>query len=413
MSLLDLIRRRPQERKVISLADNYNFSYYGGYTQSKAMKLSTVYRCVEIISNSIAQLPLESFLVDKNGYKKRAKDHPSYYLLNKKPNKNMNRYTFIKLMVTNMLLNGNAYAYIRRNDRGDAVELIPLNPLLVEIQVTPDGLIYNTPLADKPIPDEDMIHILNFSYDGINGVSTIQHAADTLGLAYASEAQAKGFFKGGANLSGYLKIDGPLTPKQKEDNKRAWQQSFSPEVGEPGSVAVLEGNMSYTPVQVNPVDSQLLESREFNVIEICRFFGVSPVKCFDLSKSSYSTIEATQLAFLTDSLQPEIEKYELEFECKLFRPSERDIMDVRFDTAILLRTDKASLANYWSTLFNMGALQPNDIRLELDLPPIEGGDNAFLNLAMAPIKDIEEKARLEINTQQNNNNGIQDRPEQQ
>jgi len=82
--------------------------------------------------------------------------------------------------------------------------------------------------------------------------------------------------------------------------------------------------MTYEPITVNPEDSQLLETREFNVVDICRFFGVSPVKAFDLSHSSYSTVEATNLSFLTDTLSPMLEKIELEFERKLYKPSERD-----------------------------------------------------------------------------------------
>lgn len=118
---------------------------------------------------------------------------------------------------------------------------------------------------------------------------------------------------------------------------------------------------------MNPADSQLLETRQFNVIDICRVFGVSPVKAFDLSKSSYSTVEATNLSFLTDTLSPLIEKIELEFERKLYKPSEKESIDVRFDTARLLRADKQSLANYYNTLFNIGVVSANDIRRELDM----------------------------------------------
>lgn len=116
--------------------------------------------------------------------------------------------------------------------------------------------------------------------------------------------------------------------------------AFNPNYGSPNGVAVLEGNFTFEPITVNPSDAQLLETRQFNVVDICRFFGVSPVKAFDLSKSSYSTVEATELAFLTDTLSPLLEKIELEFERKLYKPNEKDSIDVRFDTAMLLRADK-------------------------------------------------------------------------
>nr|DAT69098.1 MAG TPA: portal protein [Caudoviricetes sp.] len=154
--------------------------------------------------------------------------------------------------------------------------------------------------------------------------------------------------------------------------------AFSPATGTPNGVAVLEGNLAFEPITVNPTDAQLLETRQFNVVDICRFFGVSPVKAFDLTKSSYSTVEATNLSFLTETLSPLLEKIELEFERKLYKPSEKDSIDVRFDTATLLRADKQSLANYYQTLFNIGVVSPNDIRKQLDLPAMEGGDNTFV-----------------------------------
>lgn len=144
--------------------------------------------------------------------------------------------------------------------------------------------------------------------------------------------------------------------------------------------------MTFAPITVNPADAQLLETRQFNVVDICRFFGVSPVKAFDLSKSSYSTVEATNLSFLTDTLSPLIEKIELEFERKLYKPSEKETIDVRFDTARLLRADKQSLANYYNSLFNIGVVSANDIRKELDMQAIEGGDTYFVQCNLSNIQ---------------------------
>lgn len=150
--------------------------------------------------------------------------------------------------------------------------------------------------------------------------------------------------------------------------------------------------MEFQPVTVSPADAQLLETRQFNVIDVCRFFGVSPVKAFDLSKSSYSTVEATQLAFLTDTLSPMLEKIELEFERKIYKPSERESIDVRFDTSVLLRADKASLASYYNQLFQIGAITPNEIRKALDLPALENGDQSFVQVNTMTLKNaVKEK----------------------
>ena len=107
-----------------------------------------------------------------------------------------------------------------------------------------------------------------------------------------------------------------------------------------------------------------------------------------MSSSSYSTIEASQLAFLTDTIAPLIEKIELEFARKLFVGAEQDNMIVKFDTSVILRTDKQSLASYYNTLFNIGVISPNEIRKTLDLQPVEGGDNHYLQVNITTMDKI-------------------------
>ena len=394
-------KKRPETVEERSSTFDYLMYNTGAnYGTSKAMLLSTVYRCVEVISDSVAQLPLEPYKIDGNGYRLKFTTHPTYRILNKEPNNRMTRFTFIKTLVVSTLLKGNGFAYIERDNKGNATALHYIPSELVTI-VPPttigDNVLYNVTGFGNSIEACNMIHILNFSYDGITGISTLSHAKNTLGLALDSESHASGFFKGGANLAGILTVQSTLTSKQKQDLKTSWQTAFSPSTGQPNGVAVLEGNMEFKPITVNPSDAQLLETREFNVIDICRFFGVSPVKAFDLSKSSYSTVEATNLSFLTDTLSPLLEKIELEFERKIYKPSEKESIDVRFDTSRLLRADKQSLATYYSTLFNIGVVSPNEIRREIDLPSIDGGDNHFVQVNLMEVN----KAALNVPTSKN------------
>ena len=404
-------RKQPEVKEERgSFSDYLLYNGSTAYTTDKSMLLSAVYRCVEVISDSVAQLPLEPYKIDSKGYKVKFTSHPTYKLLNKEPNQRMTRFTFIKTLIVSTLLRGNGYAYIERDGKGDAMALHLIPTELVTI-INPKTLkepIKYGIAGLGTIESKDMIHILNFSYDGVVGISTLQHARHSLGLATDSESHAAGFFKGGANIAGILKADGHLAPDQKQQIKQAWMMAFNPNYGTPNGVALLEGNFTFEPISVNPSDAQLLETRQFNVVDICRFFGVSPVKAFDLSKSSYSTVEATELAFLTDTLSPLLEKIELEFERKLYKPSEKDSIDVRFDTAMLLRADKQSLANYYQTLFNIGVVSPNDIRKQLDMPAIEGGDNTFVQVniqtlekALSPNPDntntIKEKTNLTDN----------------
>ena len=164
----------------------------------------------------------------------------------------------------------------------------------------------------------------------------------------------------------------------------------------------------------DPSDAQLLESREFSVVEICRFFGVSPNMCFDLTHASYNNSEMAELSFLNDTLRPLLTKIETELETKLF-PGQTDY-DIKFDVNEMLRTDQKSHAEYLTKMFNLGVLSPNEIRRELDMEEIEGGDIHVAQINLTSIKNLETinataDNRLkeeELNTDNNQENNDQE-----
>lgn len=411
MSLFSWFKKEKPVEERSMFGDYLLYNSASTYTNNKAMLLSAVYRCTEVISDSVAQLPLEPYRIDSDGCKIKFTSHPTYNLLNREPNKNMSKFTFLKTMVVSMLLTGNAYALIDRDEKGNAKALYYIPTELVTIlkpQNITDTISYSITGMKNVVEDCNMIHILNFTSDGYEGVSTLTYARKTLGLAMDAEANAEGFFKGGANVAGILKSNAPLTTKQKESLKSSWNSAFNGNTGTPNGVAVLDADLDFQAVTVNPSDAQLLETRQFNVIDICRFFGVSPVKAFDLTKSSYNTIEQMQLAFLTDTLQPLLEKFEGEFQRKLYKPSEKDNVVVRFSTAPLLRADKQSQANYYNTLFQMGVMTINEIRQELDLPHLENGNTSFVQVNVQTLKTATSDKPDNTNTikEKLNNNSV-------
>lgn len=411
MSLFSWFKKEKPVEERSMFGDYLLYNSASTYANNKAMLLSAVYRCTEVISDSVAQLPLEPYRIDSDGCKIKFTSHPTYNLLNREPNKNMSKFTFLKTMVVSMLLTGNAYALIDRDEKGNAKALYYIPTELVTIlkpQNITDTISYSITGMKNVVEDCNMIHILNFTSDGYEGVSTLTYARKTLGLAMDAEANAEGFFKGGANVAGILKSNAPLTTKQKESLKSSWNSAFNGNTGTPNGVAVLDADLDFQAVTVNPSDAQLLETRQFNVIDICRFFGVSPVKAFDLTKSSYNTIEQMQLAFLTDTLQPLLEKFEGEFQRKLYKPSEKDNVVVRFSTAPLLRADKQSQANYYNTLFQMGVMTINEIRQELDLPHLENGNTSFVQVNVQTLKTATSNKPDNTNTikEKLNNNSV-------
>ncbi|MFT4168214.1 MAG: phage portal protein [Dysgonomonas sp.] len=387
-------------REVVASGYTGNSLFLG--SRENAMLLSTVYRCVDVISDSVAQLPLETFSIDTEGFKRPFINHPIYSLMNDEPNEDMTRFTFFKTMVASILLRGNAYAYIERDFRGNTVQLIYLQDHQVSIEwiLDTDGVKrkrYRIVGFKELVEPKDMIHFLNFSYDGIIGVSTLTHARQSLGIATDSEAHAAKFFKGGANMAGIMTIEGTrVNTDQKQQNYDEWSKRTDPITGNSNGIVILEGNMKYQPISINPRDSQLLESRKFNVVDVCRFFSVSPVKAFDLTEANYSTVEATQLAFLTDTVAPILVKIELELQRKLFKNSEKGKVRIEFNTSGFLRADKAAQGTYLNAMFQIGAMTPNEIRRENNLPKVEYGDNAFVQVNIQTLERASKNNDIEI-----------------
>ena len=376
--------QRKEEENVFGLALNYNG--WSTYKTSQSLALSAVYRCVEVITNGVASLPVKLYRTDEKGFKYEMHNNLSF-ILSKKPTGKINAFTFYKLIVKDILLQGNAYALILRNGKGEIIGLQYIQAGLVSPIDRGDRIEYQVTGIKGFVRQEDILHFMNYTDNGVYGISVLTHARRTLGIADYGENASENFYKSGGCTTGFLKFDGPSSGKQREEILSAWNQATGGVRNQPNGIPVLPANVNYTQLSVNPADAQLLESREFSVVEICRFFGVSPTKCFDLTHASYNNSEMAELAFLNDTLRPLLTKIEMEMETKLFKPEEG--YDIKFDVSELLRTDKKSQAEYFTKMFNLGVLSPNDIRKELDMDEIEGGDIHCAQINLTSIKNLE------------------------
>lgn len=362
---------------------NENLNYVSNYSESlnfssllnqySAMNISAVYRAVEIISDSVAMLPVRIKQVDAT-HKEEIATHPLNVIFQ---NNTLTKYNLMKLLIQSVLLKGNGFAYIERGADGTVTNLrfLQSNDVIINYDKAKDKLYYTSPIiGTKKIEPCNMIHLIKNTYDGVNGISVLSFATRSVKLANNTENSANSFFTNGCNLSGVLTVQGQLNDKQRADIRSSWNQAYA---NGGNGLAVLQGNMDYKPIQLSAQDSQMLQSRQFNVQDIARFFGISPVLLGDLTHSSYSTIEATQNQFLLHTLQPYITMCEEEFTRKLFKPSEKNLV-VNLDETALLKTDKTALAQYYGSLLDKGVLCVNEVRKELGYSPIEGGDKHLI-----------------------------------
>lgn len=373
MGLFNFGKKRDVEERKLNYVQTWSDGLIFSELENKynSMNISAVYRAVEIISDSVAMLPVKIKMTKE---KDELENHPLNMVFY---NSKLTKYNLIKLLIQSVLLKGNGFAYIHRAEDGTPTELQFLNSSDVQIywDKNKQKLYYTSNvIGSKKIEPINMIHLVKNSYDGVNGLSVISYGARAIKLANNTENSANNFFTNGCNLSGVLTVQGQLTDEQRANIRSSWNQAYSR--GGNG-LAVLQGNMDYKPIQLSAADSQLLESRLFNVQDIARFFGISPVLLGDLSHSSYSTIEATQQMFLLHTLQPYITMCEEEFTRKLVKPSEVGI-EVNLDETALLKTDKTALANYYGSLLDKGVLCINEVRKELGYAEIEGGDKHII-----------------------------------
>lgn len=345
---------------------------FGTYFVSRsAMSLSAVYRCVELISDAVAMLPIRV----KQG-NAVVENHSLYRVFDNRDNL-INKYNLIKLLIQSVLLRGNGFCYVERNGDGSVRSLRYLESGDVSI-------VYNKPtnqlhyvaptVTNKRIEPINMIHLVKNTYDGINGISVVSYADGTLKLAKSAENSSENFYAKGGNLSGVLTVQGQLNAQQRQDIINNWNTAYS---GGGQGIAVLQGNMTYQPVQVNAHDAQLIEARQYNVKDIARFFGVSPSLLGDTTGSSYNSIEAEQQAFILHTVMPYVTLIENEFSKKLLKGTESDFK-IDLDETYLLRADKAATANYLTSLVNNGIMTRNEARKQIGLEAVDGGDELII-----------------------------------
>lgn len=359
------------------------FDYNPYQVRNNAMGLSAVYRATEIISDSIAILPIKIKINNQN-HKEELSNHPLNLIFSDKNGGIISKYNLIKLLIQSVLLRGNGFAYIQRANDGTVINIRFLESSDVTIQYNKqkNELFYlSNVIGSRRIEPINMIHLLKNSYDGVNGVSVISYASRTLNISNYTEESSKDFYEKGMNLKGIIKFNSVRNYNQENDFRNQWVEANK--MGNSG-IAVIPHDVTFQPISVNASDAQLIETRGFNLQEIARFFGISPILLGDLSHSGYNSIEATQQQFLINTLQPYITMLESEFNRKLLKPSEANL-SINLDETYLLRTDKTAQASYYNTLLSSGVLCINEVRREMGLSPIEGGDKHII--AYSKIED--------------------------
>jgi len=394
MGLLDFFRSEKRNNNFLNANSSFTFGGAANRTSvttDSSMTFSAVFACVRIISESIASLPVRVYRVETDGDKIEELAHPVNRLLTRKPNDFMTTYTFLDVLMNNLLLEGNSYFYIERDSTARPIGLIPIKNQHVKVINHEGQIFYDVKDYDLAIRKEDMLHFFNLSFNGYEGTSVIGSQKTTIGTSIASNDTANSYLGNSSQIGGIIKHPGKLSKEAVARLRTSWSQSTSGSFVA-GKTAILEEGMTFEQSKINANDYQLLETRRFQIEEIARIFKVPLSLIGHLEKAAnYSSIEALSIDFVRFTLQPYLVLIEQELNRKLFRENELDNYFVRLDSKGLLRGDSAARATYYREMSAIGVLSINEIRRMEDLNRIgDEGDTHYYPLNFAPIGQTEE-----------------------
>lgn len=363
--------------------------------QQNALQVGAAYACVRLLSDTIAALPTDTF-VRLNGDRVPYRPRPAWVMEPDGPGSS--RIDYIQQVVVSMLLSHGAVIHVLRGGNGDVVALVPLDPTRVEVRRNAQTRQreYLIDGGSAILLQSDVLYIPEMRRPGsLKGVSRIEEARQTLGLAKALDEFASRYFSNGANTSGLIEYPGNLTQEQAKDLVDAFEAGHKGlrKAHRPG---VLSGGATFTKTGSDAEQAQMLQSRQFAVEEIARIFRVPPsmIGLNTPGAMSYASVEHNAIQWVRYSLLPLVSKIE-EAHSRLL-PGD---VFIRMNMDGLLRGDSATQASVFSTALQAGYMSVNDVRRLMDMRPVDGGDVPrvpLANIAVASAGIVEERERVEM-----------------
>lgn len=344
-------------------------------TAKQALQASTALACARVVALGMAQVPFK--LYQEQGRKRLpAVDHPLYELLYLKPNDWQTSFDLRSQIGLHLMLCGQGFVW-KNTVGGKIVELLPFEPGVVEVKREGWSLRYWVTMEGgqrQEIPASEMWHIRGPSWNGWQGLDVVRLAREAIGLSLAAEDHGSRMFANGLATPGVLHSDSVINP----DQRTALRESI--EKAQTGSnkwrLLLTWGGLKYTPSAATNDQAQFLETRRFQVEEVCRALGVMPIMVYHSDKTAtYASAEAMFKAHLVHTMGPWYTCLEQSSAVNLLTSRERaDGFYPKFTVNALMHANAKDKGEYITKMFNVGALSPNEIRAMDELDPYEGGD---------------------------------------
>lgn len=367
-------------------------------SHDSAMRVSTVYQCVTLLANSVAQVPLKVYRRGVDGSREEDRDHPLYRLLHDKPNSVHTSYEWRQIMQSHLALRGNAYSFLNKvGTKQRIAEIIPLHPDGVTVK-TDDFMRpryeYSDGSGQKVTYDASQIlHLRNLSMgsDFVKGISPIRLHRESIGTAMAANNHGAMSLGNGAKPGGILSNDVVLQDKQAE---RLIKQFEDQAAGlKSGGTAVMDGGWKYTPVAMTNRDAQFIEILKYSVNDIAtRIFNIPAHMAGDLDRATFSNITEQSIGFVRNTMGPWFSNWEQRLSCDLMPMGSRHY--VRFELGALMRGTPKERAEFYQVMRQIEAMSANEVRAKEEMNPRPGGDD-FSNPAINPTESNDDSEQDE------------------
>lgn len=346
-------------------------------TQGSTLGLSAAYACVHLKSELVGSMGCGVFSKSPSGGRRAEDGHWLYELLHEQPNADQTPSEFWAGQVAALDLWGNAYA--EKEQLGKRVTaLTPLRPDQTTMIRRDGKRIYQFHDRGKieELPADKVFHLRGMTLGGDCGLSPVEIGRRSLGTAMAANRRAAVGFHRGMRNSGFMETgEARLAPEQREDMVKIFDR-FTGDAAE-GRVMPLERGFKFVPLDFKPADFQLLESRRWDVEEVCRWFAMLPVLIGHAAQGQTmwgSGIEQLLLGWQTLRLNPLLRKIEQAAKLQLLPLAERKNVYPEFNREAVMATDSAGRAALYSAFGQNGVMDRNEMRSRENLDHRPGGD---------------------------------------
>lgn len=357
-------------------------------TPRNALTISTAWACINAITTDFSTLPAAVKRKQADGSSLDVRDHPLSRRFRTSFDNETPRCGQLSTWMLNTLIHGTGYQELKFNSadgRFDAAYLLDSCEWEPRRRERDGGLYYRNLLSSATIPAYRMLALGGLGPDGTHGYSPVRAANGALGLGLAIEQFKAAFFGNSCAAGGILTTDATITAEgQERAIEQIEQQCSGPERWH--KPIFVGGGAKFNPWTVAPEHSQLNESEQWQVLQICRFFRCPPHKAMDLGRATWANVEQMQLAYTSETIGPWCVRSEYLFDWKCLTEVERDAGHyTKFNLDALLRTDAKTRAEVNNIRIMSGQLLPNEARAKDDLPSVEGGDIAWRQGALLPL----------------------------